>query len=117
MMIELPQELVESIVDHLSDDTPALVSLLNASRIFGGRVRTHLYRRVDLVVNYSYSRSSQYALSTRSERFLYLVSSAPAIGDAVMELTCDIQPVRVKPSLRFSPYWKHVRDIVVRLRL
>ncbi|KAF9020891.1 hypothetical protein BDZ89DRAFT_259770 [Hymenopellis radicata] len=112
----LPQELVDLIVDNLSEDKSALLSLLNASRIFGGRVRTHLYRRVNLVVDYSYSRPSQYALSTRSEQFLYLISSAAAIGDAVMELTCDITPVLVEPSLRFSPYWKHVRDVVVRLR-
>ncbi|KAJ6588072.1 hypothetical protein B0H19DRAFT_900559, partial [Mycena capillaripes] len=48
MIPELPQELVDMVVDNLHDDIPSLESCSLAARTFLASTRTHIFNKIEI---------------------------------------------------------------------
>ncbi|KAF9027632.1 hypothetical protein BDZ89DRAFT_886962, partial [Hymenopellis radicata] len=74
----LPQELVDSIVDHLHDDAAALQHCARVCRGWLPASRVHLFSRIHLEINHS--------VNARCTRLLAVLERAPEIAPHIHEL-------------------------------
>ncbi|KAJ7868606.1 hypothetical protein B0H14DRAFT_312050 [Mycena olivaceomarginata] len=73
--MDLPQELVDTILDILHDDGPSLKSCSLAARIFVISARKHLFKKLEILSS-----------SDASQRFYELLCSSPHIAPLVEDL-------------------------------
>ncbi|KAJ7323068.1 hypothetical protein DFH08DRAFT_969693 [Mycena albidolilacea] len=73
--MDLPQELVDTIVDILHDDTPSLRACCLAARPFGISARKHIFKKIEILSS-----------SDASQRFYELLCSSPHIAPLVEDL-------------------------------
>ncbi|KAJ7863822.1 hypothetical protein B0H14DRAFT_3606827 [Mycena olivaceomarginata] len=74
-LMDLPQELVDTILDILHDDGPSLKSCSLAARIFFISARKHIFRKIEI-----------FSSSDVSQRFYELLCSSPHIAPLVEDL-------------------------------
>ncbi|KAJ7868597.1 hypothetical protein B0H14DRAFT_2503876 [Mycena olivaceomarginata] len=73
--MDLPQELVDTILDILHDDIPSLKSCSLAARIFVISARKHIFKKIEILSS-----------SDASQRFYQLLCSSPHITPIVEDL-------------------------------
>ena len=89
MVRPLPQELIDHIVDNLSDDTDKLRELVNISTIFWYAARRHLYRCMHVLD--MYQDGFQTFLTQWRNNFDYL-------SRCVRKLIWNLKPSIIPPS-------------------
>ncbi|KAK0457102.1 uncharacterized protein EV420DRAFT_539738 [Desarmillaria tabescens] len=88
-MSEIPTEIIEQIIDKLSDDRKALVASLSVSHVFHGRARYHLFRIVTL------------SMESDFHQFISLCDISPVISSLVQSL--EIRCYKTMPQLPSLP--------------
>ncbi|KAJ6588074.1 hypothetical protein B0H19DRAFT_1366790 [Mycena capillaripes] len=80
MIPELPQELVDIIIDHLHNDIPSLKSCSLAAHSFLASARIHIFNKIEIKPPHSFS------FRTPCQKFHQLLTSSPHITPLVDEL-------------------------------
>ncbi|KAF7366885.1 hypothetical protein MSAN_00947200 [Mycena sanguinolenta] len=81
-MSQLPQELLDIVVDNLHDDTRSLKSCALAARAFLTSARIHIFRRIEIIPPKLKTNSS----SSPCQKLLGLLTSSPHLPRLVEEL-------------------------------
>ncbi|KAF5361128.1 hypothetical protein D9758_009053 [Tetrapyrgos nigripes] len=92
--LDLPQEIVDQVIDDVQDDPPTLKSCSLVSRIWLPRARTHLFREIKLLPNKEERDSDNVEnFRARLQTLLAATSSSrilPALTDVTRVLTIDL---------------------------
>ncbi|PPQ82524.1 hypothetical protein CVT25_007133 [Psilocybe cyanescens] len=84
--VQLPPEILESVVDQLHDDPPSLMQCSLVCRRFANRGQKHLFRRVVLDRPSRIFKGNMISQFYPAESFLYLINHYPHICKLVLEL-------------------------------
>jgi hypothetical protein len=84
--MDLPQELVDTILDNIHDDVPSLKSCSLAARTFVISARKHIFKKIEILSS-----------SDASQRFYELLYSSPHIAPLVEDL-CIVSVLKRLPG-------------------
>ncbi|KAF7348669.1 hypothetical protein MVEN_01385500 [Mycena venus] len=93
MGLQLPQELIDMILDNIHDDIPSLMACSLAARTFVHSARTHIFKRIEIT-----PPPDPLTSSNPCQRFHKLLSMSPYIAPLVEDLSI----VLVGPETSFD---------------
>jgi hypothetical protein len=111
---QLPQELLDTIVDHLSHNKRALLSCAQAFRALLVRSRLHIYKKLDLcIICLDHSTGSIRSRKTAPQKE-YPVSHPLPCALQVPDIACHVQKLRLPD--RVLHWLPHIVDHLVNLK-